>query len=134
MCKPGLDGHSNGAEQIAARARDCGMDISYEGIRFTPDEIVAVAQDTNAHVIGLSILSGSHISLMKAVMIKLEQANLGHIPVVVGGVIPEGDADQLRAMGVSRVYTPKDFELNRIMFDIVALADPDEASGPIATQ
>jgi (2R)-ethylmalonyl-CoA mutase len=134
MCKPGLDGHSNGAEQIAARARDCGMDISYEGIRFTPDEIVAVAQDTNAHVIGLSILSGSHISLMKAVMIKLEQANLGHIPVIVGGVIPEGDADQLRAMGVSRVYTPKDFELNRIMFDIVALADPDEASGPIATQ
>jgi (2R)-ethylmalonyl-CoA mutase len=110
------------------------MDISYEGIRFTPDEIVAVAQDTNAHVIGLSILSGSHISLMKAVMIKLEQANLGHIPVVVGGVIPEGDADELRAMGVSRVYTPKDFELNRIMFDIVALADPDEASGPIATQ
>ena len=134
MCKPGLDGHSNGAEQIAARARDCGMEISYEGIRFTPDEIIAAAQDTNAHVIGLSILSGSHISLMKAVMIKLEQANLGHIPVVVGGVIPEGDADQLRAMGVSRVYTPKDFELNRIMFDIVALADPDEASGPIATQ
>ena len=134
MCKPGLDGHSNGAEQIAARARDCGMEISYEGIRFTPDEIVAAAQDKNAHVIGLSILSGSHISLMKAVMIKLEQANLGHIPVVVGGVIPEGDADQLRAMGVSRVYTPKDFELNRIMFDIVALADPDEASGPIATQ
>ena len=134
MCKPGLDGHSNGAEQIAARARDCGMDISYEGIRFTPDEIVASAQDTNAHVIGLSILSGSHISLMKDVMIKLEQANLGHIPVVVGGVIPEGDADQLRAMGVSRVYTPKDFELNRIMFDIVALADPDEASGPIAAQ
>ena len=134
MCKPGLDGHSNGAEQIAARARDCGMDISYEGIRFTPDEIVAVAQDTNAHVIGLSILSGSHISLMKDVMIKLEQANLGHIPVVVGGVIPEGDADQLRAMGVSKVYTPKDFELNRIMFDIVALADPDEVSGPIAAQ
>ena len=134
MCKPGLDGHSNGAEQIAARARDCGMDISYEGIRFTPDEIVAVAQDTNAHVIGLSILSGSHISLMKDVMSKLEQADLSHIPVVVGGIIPEGDADQLRAMGISRVYTPKDFELNRIMFDIVALADPDEVSGPIAAQ
>ena len=134
MCKPGLDGHSNGAEQIAARARDCGMEISYEGIRFTPDEIVAVAQDTNAHVIGLSILSGSHISLMKDVMSKLEQADLSHIPVVVGGIIPEGDADQLRAMGISRVYTPKDFELNRIMFDIVALADPDEVSGPIAAQ
>jgi (2R)-ethylmalonyl-CoA mutase len=134
MCKPGLDGHSNGAEQIAARARDCGMDISYEGIRFTPDEIVAAAQDKNAHVIGLSILSGSHISLMKDVMSKLEQADLSHIPVVVGGIIPEGDADQLRAMGISRVYTPKDFELNRIMFDIVALADPDEVSGPIAAQ
>ena len=134
MCKPGLDGHSNGAEQIAARARDCGMEISYEGIRFTPDEIVAAAQDKNAHVIGLSILSGSHISLMKDVMSKLEQADLSHIPVVVGGIIPEGDADQLRAMGISRVYTPKDFELNRIMFDIVALADPDEVSGPIAAQ
>ena len=133
MCKPGLDGHSNGAEQIAARARDCGMEISYEGIRFTPDEIIAAAQDKNAHVIGLSILSGSHISLMKDVMSKLEQADLSHIPVVVGGIIPEGDADQLRAMGISRVYTPKDFELNRIMFDIVALADPDEASGPKAT-
>ena len=134
MCKPGLDGHSNGAEQIAARARDCGMEISYEGIRFTPDEIIAAAQDKNAHVIGLSILSGSHISLMKDVMRKLEQADLSHIPVVVGGIIPEGDADQLRAMGISRVYTPKDFELNRIMFDIVALADPDEVSGPIAAQ
>jgi len=134
MCKPGLDGHSNGAEQIAARARDCGMEISYEGIRFTPDEIVAAAQDTNAHVIGLSILSGSHISLMKDVMIKLEKANLGHIPVVVGGIIPEDDADQLRAMGISRVYTPKDFELNRIMFDIVVLANPDAVSGPIAAQ
>jgi (2R)-ethylmalonyl-CoA mutase len=134
MCKPGLDGHSNGAEQIAARARDCGMEISYEGIRFTPDEIVAAAQDKNAHVIGLSILSGSHISLMKDVMSKLEQADLSHIPVVVGGIIPEGDADQLRAMGISRVYTPKDFELNRIMFDIVALADPDVVSGPIAAQ
>ena len=134
MCKPGLDGHSNGAEQIAARARDCGMEISYEGIRFTPDEIIAAAQDKNAHVIGLSILSGSHISLMKDVMSKLEQADLSHIPVVVGGIIPEGDADQLRAMGISRVYTPKDFELNRIMFDIVALADPDEVSGPIAAQ
>ena len=134
MCKPGLDGHSNGAEQIAARARDCGMEISYEGIRFTPDEIIAAAQDKNAHVIGLSILSGSHMSLMKDVMSKLEQADLSHIPVVVGGIIPEGDADQLRAMGISRVYTPKDFELNRIMFDIVALADPDEVSSPIAAQ
>ena len=131
MCKPGLDGHSNGAEQIAARARDCGMEISYEGIRFTPEEIVNAAREENAHVIGLSILSGSHISLMKAVMTKLEQAHLGHIPVVVGGIIPEADASRLRAMGISRVYTPKDFKLNQIMFDIVALAEPDKLAGTI---
>ena len=134
MGKPGLDGHSNGAEQIAARARDCGMEISYVGIRLTPDEIVTAAQEGQAHVIGLSILSGSHISLMQNLMDKFAEADLGHIPVVVGGIIPEDDADRLRAMGISRVYTPKDFELNRIMFDIVALADPDQKAGPIAAQ
>jgi (2R)-ethylmalonyl-CoA mutase len=134
MGKPGLDGHSNGAEQIATRARDCGMEISYEGIRLTPKEIVAAAQDGQVHVIGLSILSGSHISLMQDVMTKLEQAKLGHIPVVVGGIIPEDDADRLRAMGISRVYTPKDFELNQIMSDIVFLADPDHQAGPISAQ
>jgi (2R)-ethylmalonyl-CoA mutase len=134
MGKPGLDGHSNGAEQIAARARDCGMEISYVGIRLTPDEIVAAAQEGQAHVIGLSILSGSHISLMQDLMDRFGEADLGHIPVVVGGIIPEDDADRLRAMGISRVYTPKDFELNRIMFDIVALADPDQKAGPIAAQ
>ena len=134
MGKPGLDGHSNGAEQIATRARDCGMEISYEGIRLTPKEIVAAAQDGQVHVIGLSILSGSHISLMQDVMTKLEQANLGHIPVVVGGIIPEDDADRLRAMGISRVYTPKDFELNQIMSDIVSLADPDHQVDPISAQ
>ena len=134
MGKPGLDGHSNGAEQIATRARDCGMEISYEGIRLTPKEIVEAAQDGQVHVIGLSVLSGSHISLMQDVMTKLEQANLGHIPVVVGGIIPEDDADQLREMGISRVYTPKDFELNQIMSDIVSLADPDHQAGPIAAQ
>ena len=134
MGKPGLDGHSNGAEQIAARARDCGMEISYVGIRLTPDEIVTAAQEGQAHVIGLSILSGSHISLMQDLMDRFSEAGLGHIPVVVGGIIPEDDADRLRAMGISRVYTPKDFELNRIMFDIVALADPDQKAGPIAAQ
>jgi (2R)-ethylmalonyl-CoA mutase len=134
MGKPGLDGHSNGAEQIAARARDCGMEISYVGIRLTPDEIVAAAQEGQAHVIGLSILSGSHISLMQDLMDRFSEAGLGHIPVLVGGIIPEDDADRLRAMGISRVYTPKDFELNRIMFDIVALADPDQKAGPIAAQ
>ena len=134
MGKPGLDGHSNGAEQIAARARDCGMEISYVGIRLTPDEIVTAAQEGQADVIGLSILSGSHISLMQDLMDRFSEAGLGHIPVLVGGIIPEDDADRLRAMGISRVYTPKDFELNRIMFDIVALADPDQKASPIAAQ
>jgi (2R)-ethylmalonyl-CoA mutase len=122
--KPGLDGHSNGAEQIAARARDCGMEITYEGIRLTPSEIVAAAADGRAHVVGLSILSGSHVPLVETLMAEMRAAGLGHVPVVVGGIIPEADADRLRAMGVARVYTPKDFELNRIMFDIVALVDP----------
>ncbi|MEM9432532.1 MAG: protein meaA [Pseudomonadota bacterium] len=122
--KPGLDGHSNGAEQIAARARDCGMDISYEGIRLTPDEIVAAAQAEEAHVVGLSILSGSHIELLGDLVAKMHKAGLGHIPIVAGGIIPEDDANTLRAMGIAKVYTPKDFELNRIMEDLVELVDP----------
>jgi ethylmalonyl-CoA mutase len=122
--KPGLDGHSNGAEQIAARARDCGMEITYEGIRLTPSEIVAAAAEGRAHVVGLSILSGSHVPLVETLMAEMRAAGLGHVPVVVGGIIPDADAERLRAMGVARVYTPKDFELNRIMFDIVALVDP----------
>ncbi|WP_195821756.1 protein meaA [Roseobacter sp. MH60115] len=122
--KPGLDGHSNGAEQIAVRARDCGMDIAYEGIRLTPAEIVAAAQEDNAHVVGLSILSGSHIPLVEDLMDQMRAAGLGHVPVIVGGIIPDDDAERLRSMGVARVYTPKDFELNTIMMDIVTLADP----------
>jgi (2R)-ethylmalonyl-CoA mutase len=121
--KPGLDGHSNGAEQIAARARDCGMDIAYEGIRLTPEAIVAAAADKRPHVIGLSILSGSHLPLVAEVMDRLRAAGLSHIPVLVGGIIPDADATALRAMGVAGVYTPKDFELNRIMRDVVTLAD-----------
>ena len=121
--KPGLDGHSNGAEQIAARARDCGMDIHYEGIRLTPAEIVAAAQDQRAHVVGLSILSGSHIPLVESLVAQMRAAGLGDVPLVVGGIIPEDDAERLRAMGVAAVYTPKDFELNRIMMDIVGLVD-----------
>ena len=132
MGKPGLDGHSNGAEQIATRARDCGMKISYEGIRLTPDEIITAARDSAVHVIGLSILSGSHMPLMQELMAKLQAAELNHIPVIVGGIIPDEDAQKLRAMGIARIYTPKDFELNRIMFDIVALADP--GAGDIAAQ
>ena len=121
--KPGLDGHSNGAEQIAARARDCGMDIHYEGIRLTPAEIVAAAVEQEAHVVGLSILSGSHIPLITETVERMRAAGLGDVPLVVGGIIPEDDAARLRAMGVAAVYTPKDFELNRIMMDIVGLVD-----------
>ncbi|TWI36831.1 protein meaA [Paracoccus sulfuroxidans] len=122
--KPGLDGHSNGAEQIAFRARDCGMDITYDGIRLTPEQIVESARDDDAHVVGLSILSGSHLPLIADTMNRMREAGLGHIPVVVGGIIPDDDAEALLKMGVARVYTPKDFELNRIMMDIVALVEP----------
>ena len=128
--KPGLDGHSNGAEQIAVRARDCGMDIAYEGIRLTPSEIVAAAKNDEAHVVGLSILSGSHIPLVEDLMAQMRDAGLGRIPVIVGGIIPNEDAKRLLAMGVARVYTPKDFELNTIMADIVTLADPE----PVAAE
>ncbi|MEM8848726.1 MAG: protein meaA [Pseudomonadota bacterium] len=123
MGKPGLDGHSNGAEQIAVRARDCGMVIEYEGIRLTPDAIVSAAAEKNVHVVGLSILSGSHLPLVEDVLNRLKTAGLD-IPVIVGGIIPDDDAARLQAMGVAAVYTPKDFELNRIMGDIVELADP----------
>jgi len=122
--KPGLDGHSNGAEQIAARARDCGMEIDYQGIRLTPEEIVTAAQEGDVHVIGLSILSGSHIPLVRDVMNRLAAVGLTHIPVIAGGIIPDDDAVELRAMGVAKVYTPKDFKLNKIMGDIVMLVDP----------
>ncbi len=126
--KPGLDGHSNGAEQIAARARDCGMEIRYEGIRLTPTEIVAAAADEQAHVVGLSILSGSHMPLIVEVLDRMRSAGLGDVPLVVGGIIPEDDAARLRALGVAAVYTPKDFELNRIMMDIVGLVDQTKAA------
>ncbi len=122
--KPGLDGHSNGAEQIAFRARDCGMDISYEGIRLTPEEIVSAAAANDAHVIGLSILSGSHLPLVRDVLSRLKDAGLADIPVVVGGIIPDDDAELLKSIGVAKVYTPKNFELNAIMGDIITLADP----------
>jgi (2R)-ethylmalonyl-CoA mutase len=100
------------------------MDIGYEGIRLTPEQIVNAAQDEGAHVVGLSILSGSHMPLMEELMERMRNAGLGHVPVIVGGIIPEDDARRLREMGVARVYTPKDFELNTIMMDIVTLADP----------
>ncbi|WP_420328158.1 methylmalonyl-CoA mutase family protein [Mameliella sp.] len=121
--KPGLDGHSNGAEQIAFRARDCGMEIDYEGIRLTPEQIVEAAKD-GAHVVGLSILSGSHIPLVEDLMNRMRAEGLGNVPVIVGGIIPDEDARRLKSMGVAQVYTPKDFELNTIMHDIVSLVDP----------
>ena len=119
--KPGLDGHSNGAEQIAVRARDCGMTVFYEGIRETPEAIVDRALAEKVHVIGLSILSGSHLPLVEEVMRRLADAGRD-IPVIVGGIIPEPDAERLRARGVAGVYTPKDFDLNRLMRDIADLA------------
>jgi (2R)-ethylmalonyl-CoA mutase len=123
IAKPGLDGHSNGAEQIAMRARDCGMSISYDGIRLTPEDIVSAARQNGAHVVGLSVLSGSHAVLVADIMDRMRGAGLGHVPVVVGGIIPDADIPLLQAMGVARIYTPKDFELNRIMSDIVDLVD-----------
>src|SRR3954454_22849138 len=119
--KPGLDGHSNGAEQIAVRARDSGMEVVYEGIRLTPAQIARSAVDEGVHVIGLSILSGSHRELIPAVLDALREAGGGDIPVVAGGIIPQADAAPLKAAGVTAVYTPKDFEISRIMADIVAL-------------
>jgi (2R)-ethylmalonyl-CoA mutase len=118
--KPGLDGHSNGAEQIAVRARDAGMDVVYEGIRLTPSRIAQAAVQEGVHVVGLSILSGSHLELIPSVLSELRAAG-ADVPVVVGGIIPEADAAKLREAGVDRVYTPKDFDINRIMGDIVDL-------------
>jgi len=117
--KPGLDGHSNGAEQIAVKARDAGMEVVYDGIRLTPEEIVQSARDEGVHVIGLSILSGSHGVLVRDVLTGLQREGLSDLPVIVGGIIPEEDAEALRRAGVRRVYTPKDFDLNRIMGEIV---------------
>ena len=121
--KPGLDGHSNGAEQIAVRARDCGMEVVYEGIRLTPERIVNAALEEGVHVVGLSILSGGHVSLVGDVLAGLREAGIGDVPVVVGGIIPPADAEALIKAGVARVYTPKDFDLTQIMRDVVAVVD-----------
>ena len=121
--KPGLDGHSNGAEQIAARGRACGMDVHYEGIRFTPEAIVQQARDADAHILGLSILSGSHLDLVRETLAEMRKAGLDHIPLVVGGIIPPEDEMALKQMGVRRVYTPKDFQITEIMGDVVDLVE-----------
>jgi len=121
--KPGLDGHSNGAEQIAVRARDTGMQVVYQGIRLTPEEIVEAVREQRVHVVGLSILSGSHMPLVKDVLNRLKLAGINDVPVVVGGIIPPEDAEELEQAGVAAVYTPKDFELNRIMSDLVRIVE-----------
>ncbi|WP_108818680.1 methylmalonyl-CoA mutase family protein [Pseudovibrio sp. Alg231-02] len=121
--KPGLDGHSNGAEQIAVRARDCGMEVVYEGIRLTPAQIVNAALEEGVHVIGLSILSGSHLALVHDVLDKMKENGLDDIPIIIGGIIPSEDAKELKKAGVAAVYTPKDFHLTEIMSDIVRIVD-----------
>ena len=127
VAKPGLDGHSNGAEQIAVRARDVGMEVVYQGIRLTPDEIAASAIQEDVDVVGLSILSGSHLELVPRV-VELIRAEGADIPVVVGGIIPPAHVPKLTEAGIERVYTPKDFEINRIMGEIADLvAERDSA-------
>jgi (2R)-ethylmalonyl-CoA mutase len=121
--KPGLDGHSNGAEQIAVRAADTGLEVIYDGIRMTPEQLVKTVQERDAHILGLSILSGSHVPLIREVMQRLRAAGLGHVPVVAGGIIPEGDVNVLKQLGVAAVYTPKDFDMNRIMSDLIGLIE-----------
>jgi (2R)-ethylmalonyl-CoA mutase len=126
--KPGLDGHSNGAEQIAVAARDAGMEVVYEGIRLTPKQIVNAALEEAVHLVGLSILSGSHAALAREVLEGLRAEGLGDIPVVVGGIIPPEDADMLKAAGIAAIYTPKDFDLAAIMADITQIVDRTEAA------
>ncbi len=129
--KPGLDGHSNGAEQIAVRARDCGFEVVYQGIRLTAAQIVAAAVEEDVHVIGLSILSGSHMAAVPAVLAGLEAAGIADVPVVVGGIIPDSDAQRLRAQGVAAVYTPKDFELTEIMRSVVEVVRAANGLAPL---
>jgi (2R)-ethylmalonyl-CoA mutase len=117
--KPGLDGHSNGAEQIAVRARDAGFEVVYQGIRLTPAQIVSAAVEEDVHVVGLSVLSGSHLQVVPAVLRGLKEAGLDDVPVVVGGIVPDADARRLREQGVARVFTPKDFGLTQIMGEVV---------------
>jgi (2R)-ethylmalonyl-CoA mutase len=128
--KPGLDGHSNGAEQVALKARDAGFEVVYEGIRLTPAQIVNAALEEGVHVVGLSVLSGSHVALITEVLAGLRAEGLAHIPVVVGGIIPPEDEAALKRAGVARVYTPKDYDLTAIIRDIVEIvaAEPKLAA------
>ncbi len=130
--KPGLDGHSNGAEQIAVRARDAGFEVVYQGIRLTPAEIVAAAVAEDVDVVGLSILSGSHRELVPAVLDGLRAEGLGDVPVIVGGIIPDADAEWLRAQGVAAVFTPKDYDANEIMLRVVDVIRRANGLDPLA--
>jgi (2R)-ethylmalonyl-CoA mutase len=125
--KPGLDGHSNGAEQIAVRARDAGFEVVYEGIRLTPARIANAALEEGVHLVGLSVLSGSHLSLVSEVVRRMHDAGIGKIPVVVGGIVPEEDVLRLKAAGVARVYTPKDYDITRIMGELVDLIESERS-------
>ncbi len=125
--KPGLDGHSNGAEQVAVWCRDAGMEVVYEGIRLTPAQIIESARDEGVHLIGLSILSGSHLRLVPEILNGLKAEGLDEVPVIVGGIIPEDDAESLRHAGVARVYTPKDFQMVRILSDMVDVVEASAA-------
>lgn len=131
--KPGLDGHSNGAEQIAVRARDAGFEVVYQGIRLTPDQIVAAAVEEDVDIIGLSILSGSHRALVPAVVDGLAAHGAGDIPVVVGGIIPDADAAWLQSLGVAAVFTPKDFDATAIMARVLQVVRAATGLGPIGS-
>jgi (2R)-ethylmalonyl-CoA mutase len=128
--KPGLDGHSNGAEQIAVKARDVGFEVVYDGIRLTPQQIAQAAEEEGVHMVGLSILSGSHLALIKTTLQELAQRGLAHIPVIVGGIIPSEDAELLTSLGISAVYTPKDFNLNSIMGEMVDIVRQKNGLSP----
>jgi (2R)-ethylmalonyl-CoA mutase len=130
--KPGLDGHSNGAEQIAVRARDAGFEVVYQGIRLTPAQIVAAAVEEDVDLVGLSVLSGSHLAAVPAVLDGLRAAGRADLPVVVGGIIPLADAGKLRDAGVARVFTPKDFALNTILDDLVTVVREANSLHPSA--
>lgn len=121
VAKPGLDGHSNGAEQVAVRARDAGFEVVYQGIRLTPEQVVSAAVAEDVHLVGLSILSGSHMSLVPEILDGLRAAGAGDVPVIVGGIIPDSDARALRELGVAAVFTPKDFGLTEIMARFVRI-------------
>jgi (2R)-ethylmalonyl-CoA mutase len=130
--KPGLDGHSNGAEQVAVRARDCGFEVVYQGIRLTAAQIVAAAVEEDVHVVGLSVLSGSHMQVVPDVLRGLEEAGAGDVPVVVGGIVPEADAARLRELGVAQVFTPKDFSLTAVLSDVVEVVRRAHGLEPVS--